>query len=117
MSGVSKHTSCREIFKDYNTLTVPCLYILDIVYYIRKYKQSGKNAQIHKYDTRRRLYLYVYFCNRDLFRESAINRGIRFDNKVPDYIKKSDKDIALKRKLRFFLLQQALCLVDEYVSF
>jgi hypothetical protein len=25
MSGFSKHTSCREIFKDYSILTVACL--------------------------------------------------------------------------------------------
>jgi hypothetical protein len=31
MGSVSKHTSRREIFKDYSILTVACLYILDIV--------------------------------------------------------------------------------------
>jgi hypothetical protein len=39
MRGVSKHTSCSEIFKDYSILTVACLYILDIEYYIIKHKQ------------------------------------------------------------------------------
>jgi hypothetical protein len=113
MSGVSKHTSCRDIFKDYSILTVACLYILDIVYYIKKHKQSLEQyAQIHKYDTQRKLDLHVHFCNTDLFRKSVINRGIRLHNKVPDYIKKLDKDKAFKRELRSFLLQQAFCSVS-----
>jgi hypothetical protein len=41
--------------------------------------------------------LYVHFCNTDLFRKSAINRGIIFYNKVPDYFKKSDKDSIEKK--------------------
>jgi hypothetical protein len=39
MSGVSKRASCREIFKDYSILTVACLYIPDIVYYIKQQKK------------------------------------------------------------------------------
>jgi hypothetical protein len=38
ISGVSKYTSCRQIFKDYNILTAACLYILETVCYIKKYK-------------------------------------------------------------------------------
>jgi hypothetical protein len=74
MSGISKYTSCRQIFKDYSILTVACLHILDTVYYIRKHKQFlEQNAQIHKYDTRRKLDLHVHFCNTDLFRKSVKN--------------------------------------------
>jgi hypothetical protein len=118
MSGVSKRTSCREIFKDYSILSVACLYILDIVCYIKQHKQSlEQNAQIHRYDTRRRLDLHVHFCNTDLFWKSVINREIRLYNKVPDYIKKLEKDKTFKREFRTFLLQRAFYSVDEYMSF
>jgi hypothetical protein len=95
MIGVSKHTSCREIFKDYSIFTVACLYILDIVYYIKK-QFLEQNAQIHKYDTQRKLDLHVHFCSTDLFRKTVINRGIRLYNKVPDYIKIWTKTRLLK---------------------
>jgi hypothetical protein len=118
MSGVSKRTSCREIFKDYSILAVYFLYIFDIIYYTKQHKQSlEQNAQIHKYDTWRRLDLYIHFCKTDLFRTSVINRGIRLHNKVPYYIKKLEKDKAFIRELRSFLLQQAFYLVDECMSF
>jgi hypothetical protein len=68
MSCVSKCTSCRQIFKDCSILTVACLYILDMVYYIEQHKQSlEQNAQIFKYDTQRRLDLHVYFWDTDFF--------------------------------------------------
>jgi hypothetical protein len=38
-------------------------------------------------------------------------------NKVPDYIKKLDKDKVFKRELRSFLLQQAFYSLDKYMSF
>jgi hypothetical protein len=52
-----------------------------------------------------------------LFRKSVINIGIRLCNKVPDYIKKLDKNKDFKRELRSFLLQQAFYSVDEYMSY
>jgi len=38
ISGVSRHPPCTQIFKDYNTLTVASLYMLEVVCYIKKYK-------------------------------------------------------------------------------
>jgi hypothetical protein len=38
ISGVSNHTSCRQIFKDYNILTLFSLYILELVCFIKRYK-------------------------------------------------------------------------------
>jgi hypothetical protein len=62
ISGVSKHTSCRQIFKDYNILTVTCLYILEIVCNTKKYKDSlEQNVQFRNYNTQRKLDLHVQF--------------------------------------------------------
>jgi hypothetical protein len=98
ISGVGKHTSCRQIFNDYNILTVACLYILEIVYYIKKYKDLlEQNVQFHKYNTRRKLDLHIQFCNTDFFRRSVVSRGIRLYNKVPDHIKILEKNKLFKR--------------------
>jgi hypothetical protein len=60
ISDVSNHTSCRQIFKDYNILTVTCLYILEIACHIKKYKDSlEQNVQFHNYNMRRKLDLRV----------------------------------------------------------
>ena len=52
ISVVNKGTSCRHIFKDYNKLTVTSLYILAVICYIKKYKDSlEQNAHVHYYNT------------------------------------------------------------------
>jgi len=48
ISGISKYTSRRQIFKDYNVYTLACLYILGVVFNIKVYKDSLLvNVQIH----------------------------------------------------------------------
>jgi hypothetical protein len=62
ISGVSKHTSCRQIFKDYNILRVTCLYILEIVRNTKEYKDSlEQNVQFRNYNTQIKLDLHVQF--------------------------------------------------------
>jgi hypothetical protein len=49
---VSSHTSCWQIFKDYNILTLPSLYTLEVTCFIRKYNDgTAKNLDIHNYNT------------------------------------------------------------------
>jgi hypothetical protein len=38
ISSVSNHTSCRQIFEDYNILMLSSLYILKIICYIKNMK-------------------------------------------------------------------------------
>lgn len=50
--SVSKQLSCRQIFKEYNTLTVASLYIIEVVCYIIKYKNSQvQKVHIYNYHT------------------------------------------------------------------
>jgi hypothetical protein len=81
ISGISNHTSFKQIFKDYNTLTVTCsygTYVLETVCYIKKHKDSlEQNVQFHNYNTGRKLDLHIQFCNMDLFKKSVVNMRIR----------------------------------------
>ena len=88
ISGTSSRTSCRQIFKDYNVLTLPSLYILEVTCFIKKYKAfMAINSDIHNYNTRRKLNFHVQHCNTALFKRSVINMGISLYNKVPNQIK------------------------------
>jgi hypothetical protein len=109
ISGFSKHTSCRQIFKDYNILTVACLYILETVCYIKKYKDSLENVQFHNYNMQRKMDLHVQFCNTDLFKKSVVNMGIRLYNKVPDHIKDLEKYYFFKERVQ--ILSVATCIL------
>jgi hypothetical protein len=66
--GVSSRTSCRQIFKDYNVLTLPSLYILEETCFIEKRKMfMVKNSDIHNHNTRRKLNFHVQHCNTAFF--------------------------------------------------
>jgi metal-responsive CopG/Arc/MetJ family transcriptional regulator len=94
------------------------LLYLEVVCYIKKYKDSQElNIQIHSYNTRRKSYVHVHFCNTSLLRKSLVNTGIRLYSKVPDHIKKLDKIKSLKRELKSFLLQHAFYSLDEFVAY
>jgi hypothetical protein len=70
ISGTSRKTSCRQIFKDYNILTVTCLYIREIVCFIKKYKGSlEQNVQVHNYNTREKMDLHVQYCRKNLLKK------------------------------------------------
>jgi hypothetical protein len=82
ISGVNKHTSCRQVFKDYNILIVVSLHVLDAICYIKKYKDSlEQNVHIHNYNMQRKLDLQVQFCSKVLFRKNVVCVGIRLYNK------------------------------------
>jgi hypothetical protein len=91
ISGINKHESCRQIFKDYETLTVTSLYVLEVLCYIKKCKGDLKqNLVIHGHNTRIKLDLHTYFCNTVLFQKRVVRMGIKLFNIFTKRIKKLD---------------------------
>jgi hypothetical protein len=60
MVVASSRTSCRQLFKELNILTLASLYMFEVTCFIRKYCQSLKqNSQVHQHNTRRKLDIHV----------------------------------------------------------
>jgi hypothetical protein len=71
ISGVSNCMSCRGIFKDYNIVILSSLYILEVICFIRKYKDfMRKNFYVYNHNMLRKLNLHVQHCNEALLRKS-----------------------------------------------
>jgi hypothetical protein len=52
LAGLSLKTSCRQLFKNLNMLTMASLYILEVTCFIRKYcKFLEQNNQVHQHNT------------------------------------------------------------------
>jgi hypothetical protein len=106
--------SCRQIFKDYNILTVAALYIFEVICFIKKYKDfMAKNVNIHNYNTRRKLNLHVNHCNTV---KKRCKYGYHLYNKVPEQIKIRKHFNSFKRDLKPFLLKYSIYSVDEFMS-
>jgi hypothetical protein len=118
ISGASSNSSCRQIVKDYSILTVASLYILEVICFIKKCKESLEhNIHVHTHNTRRKLDLHVQYCNTALFRKSVVNMRIKLYSKIPDLIKMRDNFGSFKRNLKSFLLQHSFYSVDEFMAF
>jgi hypothetical protein len=68
---VNRRYLCK-LFKDLNLLPLPCMYIFEIIYYIKS--DLGKleqNNAIHDYNTRQNLNLHVQFCRTNILKNGT----------------------------------------------
>jgi len=78
MSGVSSRTSCIQLFKELNILTLASLYIFGITCFIRKYCQSlEQNYQVHQHNTRRKLDIHIKTQKTELYKKECNKYGYK----------------------------------------
>jgi len=88
MVGVSARTSCRQLFKELNILTLISLHIMEVICYIRKHHQFvDLHLNIQAHNTQRKMNIHIQSYNNDLYKRSVINMGTKLYNKLPGYIK------------------------------
>jgi hypothetical protein len=88
IAGVNKRVSCRGIFSEFKILTLPSLYILEVLCFIKKLEGNFKcNFQIYDYNMRGKNKLFIQACNTALYQNSVINKAIRLYNKLPERIR------------------------------
>ena len=111
--NVKRNTSCRELFRTLKILPVPCVYIMETIYYIQLHKEELKrNLTGHDHETHHRLDFQIQICRTDIFKQSVNNMGIKLYNKLPKYLKKLE-NTNFKKQLKLFLLQQTFYSIDE----
>jgi hypothetical protein len=87
MAGVSSRTSCRQMFKELNILTLASLYRFEVACFIRNYCQSlEQNSQVHQYNIRRKLDIHVKLQKAEINKKSLINMGTKVYNNLPKFL-------------------------------
>jgi hypothetical protein len=72
---------------------VPCLYISEIVCYIKiNIDLLEINTEIHDHNTRQNSDFHNQFCRTSFFKNSVVNIGIKLYNKLPNHMKKIEKN-------------------------
>jgi len=118
LAGVSLRTSCRQLFKKLNILTMASLYILEVTCFIRKNcKFLEQNSQVHQHDTRRKLDIQVKMKSTEIYKKSIINMGTKVYNKLPRFLKEIEEYGTFRKKLKLFLLLHSFYSVEEFISF
>ena len=104
-------TSCRKLFGKLNILTVPCIYIQEILEISRKL-QCLKNSDVHRYSTRNNEKLYVNVHRTQLYAKSIMHRSITFYNKLPKDIKNIKSDQTFKKIVSKLLISGSLYTIE-----
>jgi len=116
MCKVDQHTSCRNLFRTLGILPLPCLYISEMVCWIKYYRGKLEyNLDLHEHDTRHKTDLHPLTCRTNLAKNNGLNMGIALYNKLPQNLKKLDMKHIFKNKVKKFLLQNVFYSVDEYL--
>jgi cell division protein FtsX len=67
MVGTSSRTSCRQLFKKLNILTLASIYTVEVTCFIRKYCQSFElNSNVHNYNTQKKKDIHIQSNKTDI---------------------------------------------------
>jgi hypothetical protein len=115
MANTGYRTDCRLYFNKLKILTLPCLYILRCLQYIKNNPDQYKKLKsFHNYSTRKSDYSF------DVFRLNRSRHGlnfysIKFYNVLPHVFRKMSPDL-FKMKIEKYLLAKSFYSVEEYLN-
>lgn len=116
MVNAHPHSSCKPNFKNLEILTLPCLYISQLIMYIRSNEhQFLRNNDIHPHGTRNNHLIYHPFSRLNIGKNFPTYIGIKCYNKI-DFFETNDSINACKYKLNRFLIENAFYSVDEFLN-
>lgn len=114
----TRSTSCRELFKKSNILTVTSLYILNAVTFIKSNPSNFAQARdgITRYGLRINSNISIPSHRLSLTANGPTVMSIKLFNKLPSSIKNLDKLNEFKAAVRNLLIRTTLYSVDEYLN-
>jgi hypothetical protein len=88
MMQIPKTDRCKRYFKLLHILPLPCLYIYEVLVYIKlNLNAFVTNSGVHSHNTRKKDDLFIMPCNTSLCKNTFNNIGLRLLNHLPQYIK------------------------------
>jgi hypothetical protein len=118
MMKIPKMVSCKQYFKFLHVLPLPCLYIYEVLVYIKTNLNAYSiNSEIHSHNTKRKDNLYIVPCNTSLYKNNFNNIGCRMFNQLPQHIKEIPVLYKFKRTLKTFLLEHCFYRVEDFLVF
>jgi hypothetical protein len=116
ITSKSNRDSCRQVFNQYQILTLPAQYIFSLAMFVAKHiDKFPLNSKIHDLNTRNRHNLHLPTTNLTLVQKGVLYLGAKIFNHLPAHIKSFSKDTEqFKNKLKNLLLEQSLYSLDKF---
>jgi hypothetical protein len=117
IANISNTSSCKPYFQKLQIMTLPCIYILEILTHTKGSVSNFKtNSMFHSHDTRNKADLFIASHNTKLFEQSTAYNGVCIYNKLPSEIKSVQSIRKFKKLLSSFLLGKSFYSVEEFMT-
>jgi hypothetical protein len=118
VANVSRTTSCKHLFWTLKIMTLPCMYIYEILLQFRMSLNNHKtNSMIHLHDTRQKSDMFITGHNTKLFEKSTTYSVFHIYNKLAKEIKNTDTLTKFKKNLIDFLIEKCFYSVEEFLNY
>ena len=109
---------CKPIFKKLGILPLPCLYILNVLTYVKTHLRNSllRGTNTHKYDTRNKENFKVLQHRTSLYEKGCKYTGITLFNKLPIQLKCLTTEKKIKQETSKYLLKHCFYSVSEYIN-
>lgn len=114
--GATRIQSCKPIFKKLNLLPLPCIYIYEVLVYVKNnLTEFTSNNDLHSHDTRNKMNLVIPDHTLSLYEKGPQFVGIKCFNKLPDDLKSINNIRAFKKNLFVYLRDNMFYSVAEFL--
>jgi len=115
IEGANWRTHCKPLFKKWKILTLPSLYILNVVRWIKNNEDSfTKNNEVHEYLTRNKENIHLRFQRLTVAQNSPEYMGAKIFNSLPQRIQQIQKKKILREELLNYLLERPYYNLEEF---
>lgn len=116
LDGLNFREDCKNSFAKLEILTLPSVYILENLLYIKKNCEIYETYQnVHNHDTRGKENLVVKYCRLKRGQNGPNYWAIKFFNKLPISIRNLPLNI-FKHRMKLFLIKKAFYNFNEFLN-
>lgn len=108
--------SCRNAFRELGLLTLPCLYILEVVVYCKTKCDLLQGRDVHQYQTRGRDHFRVQQHRLAVTHNLPHIVGVGLINKLPNEVKLLNNETIFKNRLKRHLVTHSFYTISEFLE-
>jgi hypothetical protein len=116
MCFVGKYAHCTDLFKRLGVLTLPCVYLLQCLLYVKNNMSTfKKHVTYHNYNTRNlNQNITPIFCNLMMYKNGPLSHCIDIYNKLPVKLKNIDNINDFKKSIFNYLMEKCYYNLKSY---
>lgn len=116
LSQLKYRDDCKDQFIKLNILTLPCVYILECLLYLKQHEhQYVTHSQLHNYNTRNCDKIHLNFLRLTRCRNGSGYYAAKFYNKLPNSVKNLNLS-QFKNKIKAYLKSKAFYSLNEFLE-